>query len=77
MGTKKSVITFPIAIGLAVFATLSTMTPLLIILRFLDIISPTRVPDWLIVIQIITLIINGYAIKLGAFSPKKKSMTQM
>ncbi len=77
MGTKKSVITFPIAIGLAVFSTLSTMTPLLIILRFLGIISPTRVPDWLIVIQIITLIINGYAIKLGAFSPKKKSMTQM
>lgn len=77
MVSNKNVITLPIAIGLAVFSTLSTMTPLLIILRFIGIISPDRVPDWLLVVQIITLIINGYAIKLGAFSPKKKSMTQM
>lgn len=70
-------ITFPIAFGLAVFSTLSTMTPLLIILRYVGIISPERVPDWLLVIQVITLIINGVAIKLGAFSPKKKSMTQL
>lgn len=74
---NKSVITIPIAIGLAVFSTLFTMTPLLIILRYVGTISPERVPDWLLVIQVITLVINGYAIKIGAFSPKKKSMTQL